>query len=120
MNKSELKNYIQSFADLREDWDTYGAEVISIESINAACKLIDIIYDDVLDIYIYIYPVCRGCVQIEFLKDNFEYEVEIYSIYQLCLLLIDLSNNKTYENSYRMDEFVEKLKVNPLWKGLVE
>lgn len=61
MTLEELEIRIKSFSDLKDNWDVYGADKITEQSIVVAISLLDSLSND----KILVYPMRNGGIQFE-------------------------------------------------------
>lgn len=96
---SELVNHVFRFKELPQDWDSYGAEKISIDSIVTAIQIIKFFESSSLEIE-YAFPMRDGGVQLEMGFKNYNIEFEIYNENHLNVLIFDNYDNLKSEKKY--------------------
>jgi hypothetical protein len=65
MEIEELKLRIESFSELRKNWDPYDADEITPQSIITSCNVLDLISKTYDINEIYVYPMRNGGIQFE-------------------------------------------------------
>jgi hypothetical protein len=96
LDTNEYLNHIatvEGFAVLQPNWDTYNADKISAQSIVVSKVLLADLHKKNIPIE-GVFPMRNGGVQIEFLKEKQEVELEI---------LDDAINFLVYENSFLLE-----------------
>ena len=78
---------LDSFKDLQENWDSYGALPIKGSAIAEAKVFIDKISNFVNKNSIFCTPLPDGCVQVEFVLGSSEFEVEILNSNEASMLI---------------------------------
>jgi hypothetical protein len=68
-----LRNKIISFGNLKHNWDSYGAVMISQNTIRKAIEYLSHLSDEPWSVV----PVCNGSIQFELSQDGFDIEILI-------------------------------------------
>jgi len=73
LRRDNLELTIQSFRNLKHNWDSYGAAPISQNTISKAIEYLSDLSDDEWSVV----PVCDGSIQFELSQDGFDIEILI-------------------------------------------
>ena len=98
-------NKIDSFKELKYDWDSYGANEISKQSIETSKEIVKII-NELINNEIYAFPMPNGGVQIEFQN----IELEVYNESTIELLQFDIDDELIDEYTGNINEIIGHLK----------
>ena len=79
LRRLNLQMTIQSFSNLKHNWDSYGAVPISKKVINKAIQYLPHLSNDEWSVV----PVCDGSIQFELSQDGFDIEILITESKQL-------------------------------------
>lgn len=98
---------INSFKNLEYNWDSYGAESISKQSINTAVSLIESLYWENIIIN-FATPMRDGGIQLEKQFSAHDCEIEIHPDGEIILLIFDKEANFKEELKFNIEN-IEKL-----------
>ncbi len=96
---TDLIKTIYRFKELQYNWDTYGAEKISVESISIAIQIVKIFESSNLLVN-YAFPMRNGGVLLEMNFENYNLELEINENNKINLLVFNKDNDFKFECDY--------------------
>jgi len=101
---------IEKFSELEQDWDTYGSDKISLNSISSAIQIIKISETDsiVIDDA---FPMRDGGVQLEKDFENHSIEIEVSPDNEITLLVFDKESNLIFEKSFNVFETKDLINI---------
>ena len=86
-------NKIKEFVNLKKNWDSYNACLISEDAISTAIMLVDVFSLNDLS-GVGVFPMRSGGIQFEIEKENKSFEVLIDSIGRIEFIKYDLKGNR--------------------------
>ena len=101
---------IEKFSELEQNWDTYGSDKISLNSISSAIQIIKISETDsiVIDDA---FPMRDGGVQLEKDFENHSIEIEVSPDNEITLLVYDKESNLIFEKSFNVFEINDLINI---------
>lgn len=103
--KKDIKLKLESFAELKPNWDSYGAEEINISTVNFSNEIANELIELGVNLK-FCYPLSYGGIQLEFYSNKYYIEIEVnpdYSINVLSFLdnrLINKVNLRFLEQNF--------------------
>lgn len=96
--RTKVIDTLKSFADLKPDWNAYGAETIRLDVIESAIALIN-----EMSKAPQAFPISNGTLQLEFIDKRENYlEIEFLDAHNVCVF-IDYSDPLNSSKSMQLD-----------------
>jgi hypothetical protein len=106
----DLKIQVESFSELQENWDSYGADEVSVPSIMTAHRVLDTLPKFINVNTISVFPMRDGGVQID-IGEQKEIEVNGYDVKE-----INYDSNFNIINTYHYNLSHDiALNTNPIY-----
>ncbi len=107
---NELLTTINSFLNLRTNWDSYNAEVISFDAIKTAHRVLQFLDESGYifnEFETHVFPMRDGGIQFEFDNNNESSELEINPLGELKFIRYDKEGNMLNTTNLAVNKLTE-------------